>query len=281
MPELPDLEVIREVLDRKVTGLRIVSAAVLRPLVVRPLLPEVAPEAFLVGRTIREVGRRGKFLLFGLDGGDGAVPAREGWMVINAMLAGRLHLTPGPVRKRTRDYLALGLSDGAELTYNDTEGLGKIYLTDELARVPGYADLGPEPLDPALTLEAFLARLRQARGEVKGVLTRGALVAGIGNAYADEILFEAGIFPMRPCTRLTAEERQRLYEAIRSVLSAAVEDLRVRVGEEIHVELRDALRVHDRRGEPCPRCGSAISEVKVSGRATSFCRRCQPGTMFD
>lgn len=274
MPELPDLEVICGVLAHRLTGRRIVSATVLRPLVVRPPAPDVDPEGFLIGRVVTEVSRRGKFLLFALG--------EDAWMAVNPMLAGRLHYNTVPAsRRRTRDYLVMGLDDGAELVYHDTEGMGKIYLTKDLVSIPGYAGLGPEPLDPNLTLAEFRERLSHFRGEIKGVLTRGALVAGIGNAYADEILFEAGIFPMRRSTRLSAGERAALYEAIRRVLRDATEDLRERMGEEIHVILRDRLRVHNRRGELCPRCGNVISEVKVAGRATSFCRRCQPGTMFD
>jgi len=273
MPELPEMEVIKEVLACKVVGLQITSVEVLRPLVVRTLAPGVTPERYLSGRTVSAVSRRGKLLCLGLEGG--------GWMVVNPMLAGRLYHNPAPARRRTRDYLALGLSDGTELVYHDAQGMGKIYLAAELSEVPGYAELGPEPLDPAFTLETFLGGLARSRGEIKGVLTRGALVAGIGNAYADEILFEARIFPMRRCTGLSPKERENLYWAVRGILGAAVKDLRTTMGEAIHLMHRGNLRVHNRKGEPCPRCGNAISEVKVGGRATSFCRHCQPGTMFD
>ena len=272
MPELPDLEVIKEVLRRNVLGQRIEAVHVVRPIVLRILEPGLSAQAFLAGRTIDGVGRRGKLLLFRLD--------HHGWMVVNAMLAGRLRYCRHGEHKRARDYLRLHLANGWDLRYHDRRGMGKIYLTHDLALVPGYADLGPDALDPGLTAEAFLDRLRRHRGEIKGILTRGRLVAGIGNAYADEILFRAGIYPFRKRPDLSAEEQLALHTAMRQVLSEAIDVLRERVGESIHVEVRDFLQVHSKGGQPCPRCGHAISEITVARRSTSFCRHCQPGSML-
>lgn len=273
MPELPDLEIVTEVLQRRVAGRRIEDVEVPRPLVLRAPEDGQTPQTFLRGRVIQDIRRRGKLLLFALDDG--------GWMVVSPMLAGRLRLCPAQERLLRRDYLRLKLSpDGAEeLRYHDQEGMGKIYLTRDLASVPGYAELGPEALDPDLTLDAFRERLRPYRGEIKGVLTRGQAVAGIGNAYADEILFRAGLFPFRKRSSLSADEVAALYAAMRAVLSEAILVLRERVGEQIEVEVRDFLQVHNRKGQPCPRCGRPISEIKVAQRATNFCRHCQPGSL--
>ncbi len=273
MPELPDLEVIRAVLTRRLSGKRVKEMQVLRPIVLRSLLREERAETVLAGRTLKVVGRRGKFLLLVFDQGL--------WVAVNPMLAGRLRLSVGPTRRRTRDYVVLEFEDGTELCYYDIKGQGKVYVTRDLALIPGYARLGPEPLDPDLTQDVFLARLEGYRGQVKGVLTRGALVAGIGNAYADEILFEAGIYPFRRVGTLSGAERESLYAAMTHVLAQAVEILSQRVGDGIPTELRDHLKVHNRRGEPCPRCGNQISEIKVDRRATSFCRHCQPGSLFE
>jgi len=273
MPELPDLEIIREVLARRIIGRRIAGVQVLRPLVLRSLEPEVASEGLLAGCTIVDVLRRGKILLLQLDNG--------AWVAVNSMLAGRLHLNSSRARRRSRDYLVLEFDDGVELCYHDRKGMGKIYIVRDLSLIPGYARLGPEPLDPELTLAEFTERLKGYRGEVKGVLTRGALVAGIGNAYADEILFQAGVYPFRRVTSLSHDERINLYVAMRRTLSQATDALRERVGEDIHIEIREALQVHNRKGQPCPRCGTRISEIKVGGRATSFCRHCQPGSLLE
>jgi len=271
MPELPDLEVIKEVLSRHLIGQRIEAVVVRRPIVLRILEPGTTAQAFLEGRTATEVARRAKFLLFTLD--DGA------YIAINPMLGGRLRYCPRGERPLTRDYMLLHLANGMDLRYNDPEGMGKIYLTRDLAAVPGYIELGPEALDPALTPDAFLERLRRLHGEIKGILTRGVVIAGIGNAYADEILFRAGIYPFRKQTSLSVEERASLYAAMRAVLSEAIEVLRQRMGEEIHIEIRDFLQVHNKKGQPCPRCGHPISEIRVAKRATNFCRHCQPGTL--
>jgi len=169
--------------------------------------------------------------------------------------------------------------NGASLRYTDPDTMGKVYLTPDLECVPTYADQGPEALDAGLTLEAFAERLRRRRGEIKGVLTSQTFVAGIGNAYVDEILFRAGVYPFRKSPSLSEDEVRRIYEAMHTVLEEAVEILRQRVGAEIHVEIRDFLRVHGRGGQPCPRCGNPISRITARRSLTNFCRRCQPGTM--
>ena len=270
MPELPDLEVVREYLAPRLAGVTIAAAEVRRPLVVRCLLGG-EPGEHLVGRRFVEVGRRGKFLLLSLDGGV--------YLVINPMLAGRLRYGEPLGRDRTRDALVLALADGHELRYHDARDMGKVYLVEDLAQVPTFEELGPEADDPNLGVEEFRQRLRRHHGEIKGILTKQSFLAGIGNAYADEILWRAGLYPFRRRPSLDEGEVARLYEAMRSTLAEAIETLRMRVGDQIDVEVRDFLAVHGRAGEPCPRCGSAISKVTRERRTTSFCRQCQPGLM--
>jgi formamidopyrimidine-DNA glycosylase len=271
MPETPDLVIIREVLGRRLVGERIIAVEVLRPIVLRVLEPDATAESLLVGRSFTDVQRQGKFLSFALDDG--------GWMVVNFMLAGHLRLCPPEERRQVRDYIVLRLSNGADLRYHDEKGMGKVYLTRDRAAVPGWNEMGRDVLDPAWTPEAFVEGLRAFRGEIKGILTDGRLVAGIGNAYADEILFRAGIYPFRKRTSLSAAEQTTLYHAMRAVIDEAIPVLRERMGEDTSLKVRDFLQVHNKKGQPCPRCGQAIAEVKVAQRATNFCRRCQPGTL--
>lgn len=271
MPELPDLEVIKEYLQSLLPGQSIEMVEVLRPIVVRNLIAEGFVSS-LVGKEFASVGRRGKFLILSLDGGQK--------LVINPMLAGRLHYCPRNERRRAKTFLVLHLSSGTDLRYVDDKAMGKVYLSRELELVPGFARQGPEALDPQLTLKTFRERLRRRRGEIKGILTNQAFLAGIGNAYADEILFRAGLYPFRKRPSLSAEEVERLYRAIPSVLSDAIITLRERVGDEIRVEVRDFLEVHGKGGLPCPCCGTIISEIKARGRLTNFCRTCQPGRMI-
>jgi formamidopyrimidine-DNA glycosylase len=278
MPELPDLEVIKEFLQDHIVGQEIAEVEVVRPIVVRNLAGgDFAPR--LMGQQIEQVSRRGKFLILALDS--------DNCLVINPMLAGRLHLSvardqgPGTRERRLRKtFVVLHLTNGMKLHYSDAKTMGKVYLTDDLAKVPGFGDLGPEALDPDLTLEFFKERLRKYRGEIKGVLTRQSFVAGIGNAYADEICWQAGVYPFRKRPRLSDEEIGCLYEAMHEVLNEAIAILRERVGADIHVEIRDFLKVHGRGGQPCPRCGTTISEIKARQRLTNFCRQCQSGSLI-
>jgi formamidopyrimidine-DNA glycosylase len=269
MPELPDLEIIRAFLGTRIVGVPIESAEARRPIVVRNLLGgDVA--SWLVGRCFTGVSRRGKFLILPLD--DGNV------LVINPMLAGRIRYGEPLARHRKRDALVVRLADACELRYNDAKDMGKVYLAPGLDQIPAFAAQGPEATAPDLTLERFRERLHRERGEVKETLTRQSFVAGIGNAYADEICWRAGIYPFRQRTSLSDEEEAHLYTAMRDVLAEAIATLRMRVGDAIDVEVRDFLAVHGKPGQPCPRCGKAVSEVSRSGRSpTHFCRTCQPG----
>jgi formamidopyrimidine-DNA glycosylase len=244
---------------------------VLLPLVVRNLATGDFGSA-LRGAEFEGVRRRGKFLILDLPGGHN--------LVINPMLAGRFRYCAPDERRLAKTVLVLTLSSGMELRYVDAKSMGKVYLTPDEDLVPRFAEQGPDALDPHLCLEAFRERLRPRRGEIKGLLTNQAVVAGIGNAYADEILFEAGLYPFRKRPSLAPEEIERLYHSMRSVLSEAIATLRERVGDEIHVEVRDFLQVHGKGGSPCPRCGTTISEIKARGRVTNFCRKCQPGRMI-
>jgi len=272
MPELPDLEVIKEFLQPRLVGQTIVEAEELRPLIVRDLTGE-GLAAGVAGRSICGVWRRGKFLILDLD-------QRPRHLVLNPMLAGRLHYIAAGSRRPGYAAAVLRLADGQELWYTDAKQMGKLYVTDDLNQVPVMAELGPDALDPDLTPERFVERIRPYRGEIKGVLTRQPFVAGIGNAYSDEICWRARVYPFRKRTALSAAEIEQVYTAMRAVLIEAIEILRQRVGAEIHVEIRDFLAVHGKGGQPCPRCGTRISQLKAQDYYANFCRSCQPGTLI-
>jgi formamidopyrimidine-DNA glycosylase len=276
LPELPDLQVIAEFLQGEVSGAHIAAVDVLKPIVVRNLTgDDLAPR--LVGQRIESVSRRGKFLLFSLSSGD--------WLVINPMLAGRLRYHRSADRVPGKPFWVLHLANGMSLRYSDAVTMGKVYFTAALDAVPGFAELGPEPVDPQgggvqLNAQTFVARLRRHPGEIKGILTDQTFVSGIGNAYADEILFCAQVYPFRKRPSLDAGEVQRIYDCMHTVLDGAIRLLRERVGADIQEEIRDFLQVHGRGGQPCPRCGNPISEIRARQRLTNFCRTCQPGTLI-
>jgi len=274
VPELPELEVVREVLQRRVVGQVIADAKVIPPggpIVVRDLTHR-GFEAALTGATIAGVTRRGKYLVFSLQGGEAE------FLAINPKLTGRLQLTEAGAKRMAKTRVILSLGSGQELRYVDQKQMGQLYLTHNLDAVPEYAGLGPEPFE--VTLQAFRERLKPFRGEIKGILTRGAFVAGIGNAYADEILWAARLHPYRRRTQLTADEVGRLHTAMQSTLSEATDKVRLEMGEDIHLKPREFMAVHMKTGEPCPRCGTAISLVGANQRITNFCRHCQPGGLI-
>ncbi len=270
MPELPDLTIVAEELARRVTGRLVTDASAPTPILLRATAEELAA---LVGSTVGEARRRGKFLLLPFRDRHG----EDVVLAANPMLAGRFWLVDPTERVRARTGLRLKLDDGVELRYVDREMLGKLYLVRQadLDQVPGWSEMGPDADDPRLTLDEFRTRIRRHPGQLKPLLRNARFVAGIGNAYSDEILWEARLAPFRRRSSLSPEEVDRLYVAMRLVLARAVEELRPLVPPKIEVQHRELLRVHRRGGEPCPRCGRVLRQIG-GDEATTFCRTCQP-----
>jgi formamidopyrimidine-DNA glycosylase len=269
MPEIPDLENIRAILNRDLVGATIRAVEVLKPNVVR--MPAADFEVRLTGVAIETIGRYGKFLLFHLSSGD--------VLALNAMLVGRLQHVEPSKKRGGRTCWVLALSNGRELRYVDIRLMGKTYLVaeSEIGTIPQFVDMGPDVLDPSFTEDDFLARLRKYRGQLKNVLINAKFVAGIGNAYSDEILFVAGLYPFTKVKDLDEAQRRRLYQSIHEVFDWATPIVGAEMGDQTDKKPRDFLRVHRKGGEPCPVCGSVISEVSPNKRTTSFCRTCQPG----
>jgi formamidopyrimidine-DNA glycosylase len=291
VPELPDLTIVAEAFDAALRGRPIESVSAPGPLAVRGTPAEL--EA-LVGQTVTAVRRRGKFLMIDLD--------RDN-VVVNPMLTGRFQLAGpgtklptktavvvglGPMASRgrfkpaawTRDTVWMPASDGhPEIRYRDPTQMGKVYLLPKGTgrTVPGLGEgeIGPDVDDPALTLEAWRERIRRHPGELKNLLRNQAFVAGIGNAYSDEILHAARLLPFRKRSTLADEEVDALYAASRSTVADAIEVLRDRVPPTFETQVRDFLAVHLKGGQACPRCGTRITEVKAGGFVTSYCRGCQ------
>ena len=275
MPEAPDLEVIKDYLNAELKDASVESCRVLRPMVVRCLAAEVTDD--LPGRLLIDVQRRGKFLTLRFSGGRS--------LVINPMLTGALQHCAESERVQKATCMVLGVGSRMDLRYLDGRQMGKVYYinngesADGAAQdedVPQYTTLGPDVLS-GISFEEFQVRLKKFNGEIKGVLTRGAFLSGIGNAYSDEILFAAGISPFKKCRALKPDELQELHTQCRQVLEEATEVLRGRMGHDIHKKIRDFLKVHNKGGQPCPACGGNITQLNANQRITSYCRHCQPG----
>ncbi len=274
MPEAPDLEVIKEFLSTRVLGAEVTACQVLRPTVVRSLTGVASDD--LPGRTLERVERSGKFLTLGFSG------ARS--LIINPMLTGAVQYCEGSERVQKRTCLTLEISidgDESQLRYLDDRQMGKVYYVADGQEedVPQYTGLGPDVLS-GISLEDFQTRLKRFNGEIKGVLTRGGLIAGIGNAYSDEILFAAGVSPFRKARSLKPSEVAAVHAQSRRVVEDAIAVLRERMAGSIHHKVRDFLKVHNKGGEPCPACGAKISQLTANQRITSYCRHCQPGMLI-
>ncbi len=295
MPELPDLTVVSEAFHAALAGRTVIRATAPGPLAVRGTPAELAG---LVGQRLVSVRHRGKFVRLQFD--------RDA-VVINAMLTGRYQLAnpARPMPGKTAFVLGFGVrargpgraaawtrgagwvppnGDEAELRYRDPTQMGKVYLipAGEDRTIPGYAGpgstegvQGPDADDSALTIEVWRGRIRRHPGELKALLRNQAFVAGIGNAYSDEVLHAARLNPFRKRSSLASEEIDGLYESMRVTLARACATLRERVPPTFETEVRDFLQVHLRGGQPCPRCGTTVSEVSSRSEATSWCRNCQ------
>lgn len=274
MPELPELEVVREVLARRLAGRRIEAVTVAPrggPIVVRDLTGKGFIRV-LTGLTLESAARRGKFLLLTFAGSPHL-------LAVNPKLTGRFQLCAPRDPKAGPVHVVFRFDSPAEeLRYVDAKRMGQLYLTQDLGAVPTFDEMGPDALE--VSPEELRTRLRPLRGEIKGILTRASFLAGIGNAYADEILWHARIHPYRKRTSLTSEEIDRLYSSLRTTLLESTEKVRREMGEAIHLKPREFFAVHMRAGQPCPRCGTAISSITANQRITNFCRTCQPGGLI-
>jgi formamidopyrimidine-DNA glycosylase len=269
MPEVPDLEAIRKYFNRTIAGRTVQRVDTYIPVPIR--VPRDEFVRALTGETLGEVHRHGKFLLFSLASGS--------VLIVNPMLTGRFSVVTPKERRNARTIFTLALDDGQELRYVDQRLMGRVYLVpaDQIESVPQFAEMGPDVLSPSLTEEAFRERLRKYSGQIKSVLVNHKFIAGVGNAYSDEILWEARIHPYKKRNQMTDEEVSRLYHATRDVLLWAEPIVAEKMSESLdYSEWRDHLRVHRRGGQPCPRCGTTISEITAGQRITSFCRTCQP-----
>ncbi|KNB53761.1 Fpg/Nei family DNA glycosylase [Streptomyces caatingaensis] len=273
MPELPEVEALAGFLAGRLAG-RTVERVL--PVAISVLKTYDPPLSALEGRTVTDVRRHGKFLDITTDGGPHLVLhlARAGWVRWRDTLpAAPPRPGKGPLALRVR------LTDGAglDLTEAGTQKRLAAHCVLDPADVPGVAALGPDPLSAAFTREAFAALLKGEHRRIKGVLRDQSVVAGIGNAYSDEILHAARTSPFALADGLSDEQAAVLYEALRSTLAEAVERARGRAADELKDEKRSGMRVHGRTGEPCPVCGDVIREVAYHDSSLQYCAHCQTG----
>ena len=247
MPEIPELEAIRGFFNETLAGKRIESADTRIPPVFRTPPKEVRET--LPGDVFGQVLRHGKFLLFPL--------ASARVLAINPMLTGRFQYVDPKTRVAAKTCLVLGIEGGRSFRYADEKLMGKVYLVpaDGLSLIPNWDSNGPDLLAESLTEEAWLAGMKRYRGAIKGILTNAEFVQGIGNAYSDEILWEAHINPYTARTQLSEDDLRALHRAALAVMEWATPLVRgamVKDGVLDYEERRDFMRVHRLGGRPCP-----------------------------
>lgn len=272
MPELPEVEALAAYLRERAVGRRVERVEVAAISALKTYDPPVSAAA---GRLVTDARRHGKFLDVVLDDELHLVThlARAGWLRYRDAFPSALPLRPGrgPVALRLR----LDDGSGFDLTEAGTQKRLAVYLVADPAAVPGVARLGPDAL--AVELPEFAERLRARRGQVKGALTDQEVLAGIGNAYSDEILHAARLSPFAITNRLSDERMAALHAATRAVLGEAVARSVGQRAAEFKGEKRAGLRVHGRTGLPCPVCGDTVREVSFAESSLQYCPRCQTG----
>ncbi len=272
MPELPEVETIRRTLMKHVSGLVISKVNVLWPAVVQNWQERTFADV-VTGRKINSIERRGKYLLFTLD---------EGWSLLAHMrMTGRLNYYPDEQTPERHTHLVFSLSQG-ELHFSDVRKFGRIQVipTDMRLTSSSLAKLGPEPLEPDFTADLLGGRLTSKKLSIKATLLDQRVLAGLGNIYADEALFRAGIAPERKACSLSTEEIFKLHGGIQDVLNAGISskgtsfrDYRDANGQKGNFQA--LLQVYGRGNEPCLHCGKLLEKLRLAGRTTVFCSHCQ------
>ncbi|WP_030716480.1 Fpg/Nei family DNA glycosylase [Streptomyces sp. NRRL S-237] len=272
MPELPEVEALREYLDEHLTG-RVVERVL--PLAVSVLKTYDPPLTALEGQPAGAAARYGKFL---------ALPVGELHLVTHLARAGWLRwqdTLPAQPPRPGKGPLALRVSlvggGGFDLTEAGTQKRLAVYVVHDPQEVPGIARLGPDPLAEGFDRDAFAALLVAERRQIKGVLRDQSVIAGIGNAYSDEILHAAKVSPFKLAASFTEEQVTQLYEAVRSTLGEAVGRAHGVAAGKLKAEKKSGLRVHGRAGEPCPVCGDTVRSVSFADSSLEYCPTCQTG----
>ena len=273
MPELPEGEALTEFLREHAVGQVVARVDVAAISVLKTYDP---PVTSLGGLTVTGVQRYGKFLDLDCDGLHLVVHlARAGWLRWSDSLAPKPP-KPGKGPLALRFHLANGA--GFDLTEAGTKKRLAVYVVRDPSEVPGVTRLGIDPLSEDFTVERFAALLQRAgRSQVKGVLRDQSVIAGIGNAYSDEVLHVARVSPFHPAATFTEEETEQLYKAIVGTLHDAVERSRGLAARDLKDSKRSGLRVHGRTGEACPECGDTVREVSFADSSLQYCPTCQTG----
>jgi formamidopyrimidine-DNA glycosylase len=278
VPELPEVEALAAFLRERAVGRVVARVDVPGIHVLKTYDP---PPTALAGLEVTGATRHGKFLDLDCSGLHLVVHlARAGWLQWRAQLPpGMPKMGRGPlgIRVHLADPATGEAAGGFDLTEQGTQKRLAVYVVRDPTQVPGIAQLGVDVLDPTFTVDVLAGLLEGQRSQVKGLLTDQSVLAGVGNAYSDEVLWEVGMSPFKPASSLTPDDVARLHAALVGTISAAVARAEGLAAGELKGEKKSGLNVHARAGLPCPRCGDTVREVSFATKALQYCPTCQTG----
>ncbi|PSW11821.1 DNA-formamidopyrimidine glycosylase [Photobacterium rosenbergii] len=268
MPELPEVEVSRMGISPHVTNQTVTKIIVRNPKLRWPVPEEISQ---IEGQVIRRVTRRAKYLMLETD---------AGYAIVHLGMSGSLRVLPSDIPPEKHDHVDLCLSSGEVLRYNDPRRFGAWLWQADQGEHPVLAKLGPEPLSEAFTAAYLQEKAKGKRTAVKQFIMDNHVVVGVGNIYANESLFAAGIHPKREAGKISAQRLALLVDEIKSVLAFAIEQGGTTLKDFKNADgkpgyFAQELQVYGKGGEPCPRCDKPLSEVKIGQRATVYCSDCQ------
>lgn len=267
MPELPEVETIRRDLEKVLIGLKIKDVKINVPGVIKEPIPENFRKE-IIGKEFRQILRRGKYLILSLSGGR--------YLVIHLKMTGQLIY--GPEQPQAR--VCFILCDGQCLNFNDARLFGAVRLVDDWRKIKGLAELGPEPLEQNFKAETFKEILSKKKTKIKPLLMDQTFIAGIGNIYAQEALFRAGIHPERPSSSLKDEEIRNLFLEIKKVLTEAIKYRGSSIDDYVDAKgkkggFEERLQIYGLEGKACLKCQTVIKKIELAGRGTCYCPQCQ------
>jgi formamidopyrimidine-DNA glycosylase len=272
MPELPEVQALVDFLAARTDGLAVTGVELGSISVLKTFNP---PPQALAGLPVDSVARHGKFIDLDCDGTHLVFHiARAGWLRwSDAMPATMLRPGKSPIALRVR----FSDDSGFDLTEAGTKKRLAAYIVSDPHEVPGIASLGPDPLAPEFTRDVFAGLLHERRSQIKGLLRDQSVIAGVGNAYSDEILHVAKMSPFAIAASLDDAAVDRLYAALRETLAAAVLAASGKPAKELKDAKRAGMRVHGRTGQTCPECGDTVREVSFADSSLQYCATCQTG----
>ncbi len=274
MPELPEVETIVRGLRDVLCGKTIAGVDIREEMIIGYPEKPVKFREGLLGRKITAMGRRGKYIILDLNS--------NLQLIIHLRMTGKLLLKMREEEIESHTHLILRFKEGGDLRFNNVRKFGRMYLIDRdnPEKAGGFARLGPEPLSPEFSPEVFQEILKGSSRAVKALLLDQKKIAGLGNIYADEALFRAGIHPSQPADELTRDDVERLYQSIDQVLKAGIKYSGTSFSDYVNAlgetgSFQERLMVYGRDGEKCPRCSCQISKDRIASRSTHFCPDCQ------